>query len=301
MNRWKAALALTALWTSTALAQETLSSTVYFPTGTNVLRVYSSKGYNAYKNSIGRIAQYVTRDANLDSLQEQKWSVTVTRQINIPQHIYEVLIEGVPYDPTQTIIYKDTINIGGGKARLYLPDKDTRTTIGGSPFPFNQDSIFSIYAREDTLYAGDKTEILFTRLVPVEGLKEGAVYTEPSGVFDTLTVATYDTLLANGDTSYSAVIAANQGTVSMFLDAIPITSTATRIGVGLQYKRKGSNVWYGSGSGRVSILTSDITLADSSYAAQLANIPADSLRVVYWDVNTTGRSIIKRILLFFGE
>ncbi len=67
MDRFKAALALLAIWTGAALAQVTISTPVLnFPSGQNVQRVYSQDGYLAYRNTVGQIPNYVQRNVNLN-------------------------------------------------------------------------------------------------------------------------------------------------------------------------------------------------------------------------------------------
>ena len=301
MNRFKAVLAITALWTSAALAQQTLQSTVYFPTGQNVLRVHSTEGYLGWKNSIGNVALFTTLNANRDSLQEQQWSVVVTRQLSLPQHRYEVIVTGMPFDPLQTIIYKDTIDLGATGAQFAVPDRNTRQTVGNSPFPFSQDSIFSIWVREDTLYNGDKTEILFTRFVPVAGSTTGEINSIPADFFDTLTVADDDTMSGTNDTTYTrAFPVVRNANVGVFIDMVPITGTGDTLALALQFKRNGSNSWYGGPGGKVRVLQSVVAFNDSTYALTIpadSLMVADSVRVAQISLVDKGRNIIKRFFV----
>lgn len=300
MNRFKLALALTALWTSTVLAQVTISSTVYFPTGANVQRVYSSEGYLAYKNLSGQIASVVTRDANLDSLQEQKWSVTISRQLSGPtNYSYEVIVEGTPADPTQKIVYRDTVNIGSG-SQLCFPDRMTRTTLGGDPLPFNQDSIFSIWLRNAALPNDSKIDILFTRIVPAAGSSDGSLINLPLITYDTLTITEYDTLRGLKDTLYTRPFyVTHVSPVGFYIDMTPITSTGDTVRLAVQGKINGSTSWYGGPGSKVRLLTvasfNDTTFAMTVPADSL--LLADSIRVAQIAETNKGRNIIKRFLI----
>ena len=300
MNRIKAVLALAALWTSTALAQVSLVSTIDFPVGRNVQRVYSSQGYLRYKNTVGQIPSVVTRNANLDSLQEQKWSVTVTNQISgAPTYTYEVLVQGDPNEPSLAMNYKDTVSIGGG-SQLAIPDNNTRLTIRGDPFPFNGDSLFSIWLRAASHPVGSKTEILFTREVPVEGSATGALINLPLITYDTLTIAEYDTLRGLKDTIYTRPFyVTHVSAVGAFIDMVPITSTGDTVRLAVQGKINGSASWYGGPGSKVRLLTvasfNDTTFAMTIPADSL--LLADSIRIAQIAEVNKGRNIIKRFLI----
>jgi hypothetical protein len=301
MNRWKAVLALAALWTSTALAQVSLTSTLAFPSGQNVQRVYSSEGYLQYRNSVGRIPAVVTRDANLDSLQEQHWSITVNNQITgSPNYTYEVIVEGTPLDPSQTINYKDTVNIGSVGPQLVFPDRETRTTVANSPMPFSQDSLFSIWFRNAALPIGSKTEILFIKYVPMEGSSAGAIINLPLITYDTLTIAEYDTLRGLKDTLYTRPFhVTHVSPVGAFIDMVQLTSTGDTVRLAVQAKVNGSTSWYGGAGGKFRLLAvasfNDTTWAMTIPADSL--LLADSIRIAQIAEVNKGRNIIKRFLI----
>ena len=301
MNRFKAALALTALWTSTALAQTSLTSVADFPVGRNVQRVYSSEGYLHYKNTVGQIPSVVTRNVNLDSLQEQRWSVTVSNQISGQSpYRFEVTVEGVPSDPTQAVIYKDTVNISTDGAQLAIPDRETRNTVGGNASPFNGDSLFSVWFRNTSIPAGSKTDIMFTREVPIEGSATGAIINLPVITYDTLTIAEYDTLRGLQDTIYTRPFyVTHVSPVGAYIDMVPITSTGDTVRLAVQGKVNGSTSWYGGPGSKVRLLAvasfNDTTFAMTIPADSL--LLADSIRIAQIAEVNKGRNIIKRFFI----
>jgi len=301
MNRFKAALALTALWTSTALAQVSLTSTLDFPSGQNVQRVYSSEGYLRYKNIAGQIPSVVTRDANLDSLQEQHWSVTIDRQLaGSPNYAYAVTVQGIPLDPSQTVIYKDTVTIGSFGPQLSFPDRESRTTVNGNTSPFAQDSLFSIWFRNTAIPAGSRTDILFTRYIPIEGSATGATINLPVITYDTLTIAEDDTLRGLKDTIYTRPFyVTHVSPVGAYIDMRPIASTGDTVRLAVQGKVNGSTSWYGGPGSKVRLLTvasfNDTTFAMTIPADSL--LLADSIRIAQIAEVNKGRNIIKRFFI----
>lgn len=304
MKWFKNTIALLFFSAGTLLAQTTISavSEPEFPGRPDVMKVYSEAGYTAYRNAIGTIPLFVTRNATADSLEEQKWIVTVDRTSRFEQaglhYQHIVIVEGtLVNDPShRTILYKDTVDMSSATAELQVPDKDTRTTTTGNPFPFYRDSLFSVWLREDTLYSGDKTEIFFTRYIPVAADSSGNIVVKTNSVFplatnritkvDSATILTNDTLASVADTFFTTAFFGQYDYADLFAKVnIANSSTAAAYGVGKQYKV--GDQWYApmdSSRKRVQVVVdSATTMGDTMFYLRTANaVKADSTRFVVW-------------------
>lgn len=318
MKWFKNTIALLFFSAGTLLAQTSIPavSEPEFPGRPDVMKVYSEAGYTAYRNAIGTIPLFVTRNATADSLEEQKWIVTVDRTSRFQQaglhYQHIVTVEGtLVNDPShRTVLYKDTVDMSSATAELQVPDRDTRTTTTGNPFPFYRDSLFSVWLREDTLYSGDKTEIFFTRYVPAAADSTGQLSVRSSGFrvaeLDTLTILTHDTLRAELDTTYSIAFPSHFE-MTEFIDAVtPNATTGTMFGHGIQLKFRGVNAWFAPAltapkkfwvmDDSLNILTGD------SLIARVDSLPpADSVRVVIWGKSNLGRVIIRWVKVLFRD
>jgi len=181
---------------------------------------------------------------------------------------------------------------GSGAARGSF--KETVNHQGGSQW--TTDSLFKDVSGHtfdwsvcfnDTAYidAGDEFRFYFwrTRFAQGSDLAALGVYSLPST--DTLTIAAWDTITAITDTFYTGAVPGDVGYISLFIDQYPkVSGNVSSFGVGLQVKVADGEWSRPLGNSRDKIKTVvDSAACDSAVVSErIGNIPADSVRYVFW-------------------
>ena len=171
-------------------------------------------------------------------------------------------------------------------------------TITNRTSPLDTVVTSDIITRGDTIT--NRPSPLDTTIVRISG--KDSIPVLPIYPIDTLTIASYDTSFSKADTETTAAFTGRMGYVTVFLDAVPVTSTGTIIGVGAQVKPKGSTLWYpGSIFSKNLIVNDSIAFHDSLYAIQLTLVPADSVRLSWWSMRPAMKAIMKRVHVLFRD
>lgn len=190
---------------------------------------------------------------------------------------------------------------GFGAARGKFKDTFTLTNLGGGQFW--TDSLFKNVAGHtfdwsvcfgDTADIDVNDEFRFyfwkTRFIPGAGIdlppdRFGALATFSLPGSDTLTIAAWDTITAAADTFYTTAVPGDMGYVSLFIDQYPLINTNISLfGVGLQVKMEDGEWSRPLGNTRDKVKTVvDSAACDSAVVSErINNIPADSVRYVFW-------------------
>jgi len=153
-------------------------------------------------------------------------------------------------------------------------------------------------------YDGDSMsarDVMLIYLVNREFVRtqDGQLLTLPVYAYDTLTIAEYDTLTIS-DTVYTRPFPVNSPIdADLLLDIVPISSTGDTLSLALQFKRRGSDVWYGGPGQKVRLIQGTVAFLDSSYALKIPgdSLIGDSARVALIPQVDKGRNIIERVFV----
>ena len=303
------------LCAAAAWAQVTIPAVTelqFYSGGLGVIRAYSPAPYIGAKNMVGAPMNYVTFNANYDSVASQHWRVTVERRLTHTSgdltRSLEISIRGFNIEQPQIVLeYRDTVNYNDPDSfQIQIPDDEKVRRAQNGIFPFLRDSLFTWVPNYGTANPGDEAEWIINRYVPVNADSLGrlllrwadvrisavdsalAVYSYPG--LDSLTIDAADTINRLADTTYTSAFPGRRSYYTLLETLVERNANdVPQHGLGYQLKFIGSN-WggpLGTTSQRIYVLA-DSVVGLSAYAATsdsikfygfTLNSPADSLRM----------------------